>query len=340
MKILVSGAAGFICGYLVQELLDAGHQVIGLDNFSKYGRTDKSYSANPGYTLVEGDAKNTELLKELLEGCDHFVAAAAMIGGISYFHEFAYDLLAENERIAAASFDAAIWAHQKRTLQKITVLSSSMVFESTSEYPTPEGAERRCPPPRSTYGFQKLAMEFFVQGAFEQYKLPYTIARPFNCVGIGERRALSDREIMSGNVRLAMSHVLPDLVQKVLKGQDPLHILGSGDQVRHYTYGGDLAHGIRLCIEHPASLNQDFNLSTPVRTTVLELAELVWRKVHGSSRPFRYVSDPAYEYDVQERSPATDKATSLLGFHANTGLSEVLDEVIPWIADQIELGTI
>jgi len=275
-----------------------------------------------------------------LEGCDHFVAAAAMIGGISYFHEFAYDLLAENERIAAASFDAAIWAHQKRKLQKITVLSSSMVFESTTEYPTPEGAERRCPPPRSTYGFQKLAMEFFVQGAFEQYKLPYTIARPFNCVGIGERRALSDREIMSGNVRLAMSHVLPDLVQKVLKGQDPLRILGSGDQVRHYTYGGDLAHGIRFCIEHPASLNEDFNLSTPVRTTVLELAELVWRKIHGSSKPFRYQSDPAYEYDVQERSPATAKAAHLLGFHATTPLSEVLDEVIPWIAEQIELGTI
>ena len=340
MKTLITGAAGFISGYLIQELLDAGHEVIGLDNFSKYGRTDKSYSTNSRYTLIEGDAKNTELLKELASDCDHFVAAAAMIGGISYFHEFAYDLLAENERIVAASFDAAIWAHQNRKLQKITVLSSSMVFESTTEYPTPEGAERRSPPPRSTYGFQKLATEFFAQGAFEQYKLPYTIARPFNCVGIGERRALSDREIMSGNVRLAMSHVLPDLVQKVLKGQEPLHILGGGYQVRHYTYGGDLAHGIRLCIEHPASINQDFNLSTPVRTTVLELAELVWRKIHGSSKPFRYISDRAYEYDVQERSPSTEKAARLLGFNTTTALSDVLDEVIPWIAEQIELGTI
>ena len=67
---------------------------------------------------------------------------------------------------------------------------------------------------------------------------------------------------MSGNVKLAMSHVVPDLVQKVLKGQDPLHILGDGRQVRHYTYGGDLARGIRLAIESPAALNEDFNLST------------------------------------------------------------------------------
>jgi UDP-glucose 4-epimerase len=340
MKVLVTGAAGFICGYLIQELLESGYDVIGLDNFSKYGRAERSHDAHPRYSFVEGDAKDLALLKELVSGCDQFVAAAAMIGGISYFHEFAYDLLAENERITAVAFDAAIWGHRERRLQKITVLSSSMVFESTSEFPTPEGAERRCPPPRSTYGFQKLATEYFVQGAHEQYGLPYTIARPFNCVGIGERRALCDREIMSGNVRLAMSHVVPDLVQKVLKGQDPLHILGAGNQARHYTYGGDLAHGIRLCVEHPAATNQDFNLSTPARTTVLELAELIWRKVHGSSKPYRYVSDPAYEYDVQERSPATEKAARILGFDAATSLDQILDEVVPWIAEQIGAGKI
>jgi nucleoside-diphosphate-sugar epimerase len=280
------------------------------------------------------------LLKDLISDCDYFVAAAAMIGGISYFHEYAYDLLAENERITAASLDAAIWAYKHCKLQKITVLSSSMVYESTNEFPTPEGAERRYPPPRSTYGFQKLASEYFVQGAHEQYKLPYTIVRPFNCVGIGEKRAICEREIMSGNIRLAMSHVVPDLVQKVLKGQDPLHILGSGNQVRHYTYGGDLARGIRLCIEHPVATNQDFNLSSPVRMTVHELAELVWRKIHGSRKPFDYVSDKAFQYDVQVRSPVTEKASRMLGFRATTSLSDILDEVIPWITEQIEIGTI
>src|SRR5207302_7612467 len=120
------------------------------------------------------------------------------------------------------------------------------VYESATVFPTPEGAELSSPPPRSTYGFQKLACEYFARGAWEQYQLPYTIIRPFNCVGIGERRALRDHEVMSGNVRLALSHVVPDLVQKILRGQDPLHILGDGQQARHYTYGGDLAKGIRL----------------------------------------------------------------------------------------------
>jgi nucleoside-diphosphate-sugar epimerase len=340
MKILVTGSAGFINGYLIQELLDAGYDVLGLDNYSKYGRVEKSYDSHPRYHFVEGNAKDRELLDELLEGCEHFVASAAMIGGISYFHEFAYDLLAENERITATAFDAAIRAHKHGSLQKITVVSSSMVFENTKEFPTPEGAQRNSPPPSSTYGFQKLATEYFAQGAWEQYKLSYTIARPFNCVGVGEKRALMDHDIMSGNVKLAMSHVVPDLVQKVLKGQDPLHILGAGHQIRHYTYGGDLAKGIRTCIEHPEAVNEDFNLSTPRRTTALELAELIWRKIHGDKKPFRYVSDPPFPYDVQERSPNVTKAKEVLGFEATTSLEEILDEVIPWIEEEISLGQI
>ncbi|HKV89481.1 MAG TPA: NAD(P)-dependent oxidoreductase, partial [Candidatus Dormibacteraeota bacterium] len=214
MKILVTGAAGFICGYLVAELLQAGHDVVGVDNFSKYGPVRRSFDGDPRYRLVEGDAKDSTLLKALARDCDQIVAGAAMIGGISYFHEFAYDLLAENERICAATFDAAVDAFRNGRLQKITVISSSMVYESASVFPTPEGAQLTSPPPRSTYGFQKLATEFFARGAHEQHKLPFTIVRPFNCVGVGERRALRDHDVMSGNVKLAMSHVVPDLVQK------------------------------------------------------------------------------------------------------------------------------
>jgi UDP-glucose 4-epimerase len=339
MKILVTGAAGFIGSYLVEELLSAGHEVVGLDNFSKYGPLQQASLDHPAYHFIEGDAKDADVLARAMKDVDQVVAGAARIGGISYFHEFAYDLLAENERIIGATFDAAIAAHPAGKLQKINVISSSMVYENAQVWPTPEGAERRSPPPSSTYGFQKLSTEYYAQGAWEQYRLPYTIIRPFNCVGIGERRALCEKEILSGNVKLAMSHVVPDLVQKVLKGQDPLRLLGDGRQVRHYSYGGDLARGIRLCIERPEATNQDFNLSTDVSTTVLELAEMIWKKLRPGV-PFRYVSDAPYPYDVQKRVPSTDKAHRLLGFRASTPLSEVLDLVIPWIKRQVEFGNI
>ena len=338
MKLLVTGAAGFINGYLIPELLAAGHQVVGVDDYSKYGPVSRSYDDHLGYRFVEGDAKDAALLRELIRDCDQVVAAAAMIGGISYFHRFAYDLLAENERILGATFDAAIDAYIAGTLERIVVVSSSMVYESATVFPTPEGAQLTSPPPVSTYGFQKLASEYYARGAREQYGLPYSIVRPFNCVGIGERRARRDADVMSGNVKLAMSHVVPDLVLKVLKGQDPLHILGGGAQVRHYTYGGDLARGIRMVIESPAALNEDFNLSIATSTTVLELAELVWRAVHGRSRPFRVVSDPPFENDVQRRVPDVRKAREVLGFEATTPLEAMLEEVVPWIRGEVEAG--
>lgn len=339
MKILVTGSAGFISGYLVEDLLNRGHEVVGIDNYSKYGQVEKSYDHHPKYSIVHGDVKDVKILKEIIADCDQIVAIAAMIGGITYFHEYAYDLLAENERIIASTFDAAIWAAKEKRLKKINVLSSSMVFESTSFYPSSEGEQLKCPPPLSTYGFQKLACEYFAKGAWEQYKLPYTIIRPFNCVGVGEKRAKNDKEIMSGNVKLAMSHVVPDLVQKILKGQNPLHILGSGNQIRHYTYGGDLAEGIRICIESEKSINEDFNLSTPVSTTVLELARIIWTKINGDM-PFNYVSDKPFEYDVQKRVPSIAKAKNILDFEAKTDLSTTLDEVIPWIKEQLELNNI
>jgi UDP-glucose 4-epimerase len=338
-RVLVTGSSGFIGGYVVEELLRCGFDVVGLDNHSKYGSVSKSYDDHPKYRLIEGDARDPELLVHALAGCHHFVAGAALIGGISYFHSFPYDLLAANERIIASSCDAAIRAFEDDQLQRVTYLSSSMVFESADRWPSREGQEREIPPPRSSYGFQKLAVEYFARSTQEQYGVPYTIVRPFNCVGVGEMRAKTEVEVQSGNVKLAMSHVVPDLVQKIVKGQDPLHILGDGSQVRHYTYGADLGRGIVTAMEHPRAVNEDFNLSTAESTTVLELAERIWSRLNGG-KPFRYVCDEPFEHDVQRRVPAVAKAKELLRFEASTTLDEILDEVVPWVVEAIDRGLI
>lgn len=334
-KVLITGSAGFIGGYLVDELLKQGYAVVGLDNLSKYGRVSRSFDDNRNFHFVQGDAADVVLLEELLSDCDHFIAGAALIGGISYFHQFAYDLLAKNERIIAAACDAAI-AIQKNggKLKKVTYLSSSMVFESTDRWPSVEGDERKVPPPLSSYGFQKLAVEYFAIAAWDQYKLPYTICRPFNCVGIGESRAIGGTSIKSGNVDLALSHVVPDIVQKVLKGQSPLHLLGNGEQIRHYTYGGDLAKGVVTAMQHPLATNEDFNLSTAESTSVVDLAKLIWMKIQPE-KPFEVIFDNPFEHDVQKRIPSVEKAKRVLGFEATTSLDVMLDEVIPWIRDAI-----
>lgn len=336
MKILITGSQGFVGSYLCEEFLKRDYEVVGVDNFSKYGPMTRSHDTNQNFTLYELDIaqkpkKFYKICKK--EAPDIIIANAAIIGGISLFHKLAYDLMATNERILASTFDAAIKLYQKGILHKIVVMSSSMVFENTNKYPTKESDLTKCPPPSSTYGFQKLASEYFAKGAFEQYGLPYLIIRPFNCVGVGEDDAISDHEEKSGNIKLMMSHVLPDLINKCLKGQSPLRILGEGNQIRCYTNGKDLARGVRMAIESEI-VNDDFNISIPEPTTVLELAEKIWNKINPDV-PFEYECDTPYTYDVQKRIPCTEKATKLLNFTASIDIDQSIDEVIAYCKEKL-----
>jgi len=328
-RVLVTGAAGFVGGYVVTELLNRGWQVTGLDNLSKFGEGHVPGAGRPGYRFVAGDARDLALVAGLLAGCEHFIAGAAMVGGVGYVHRYPYDLLAANERITAAACDAAIGAHRAGELRKVTFLSSSMVYENADGWPSREGQQLRMPPPATAYGFQKLAVEYFARAAWDQYGLPFTIVRPFNCVGAGEACPAGQGGI---------SHVVPDLVYRALTGQDPLHVLGSGEQVRHYTYGGDLAAGIVTAMEHPAATGEDFNLAADRRTTVTELATLIWHKIHGPDSAPRLIRDEPYPDDVQRRVPDTAKARRLLGFTARTTLEEMIDEVIAEMRDVVLTG--
>lgn len=348
-NVVVTGSQGFIGSFLCEQLLRDGHNVLGIDNFSKYGNVSRPHDSHRNFKLIRHDIAKSWPYQdvEFMMGVPNYIiAGAAMIGGISYFHKYAYDLLATNERIASNTFDAAIWYWEQHPemFKRIVAMSSSMVFEGADEYdfitlddakrdepwPTREDMIKMFPPPNSTYGFQKLAIEYFCKGANEQYSLPYVIVRPFNCVGIGEEEAVGEKAVMSGNVKMLMSHVLPDLIHKCLEGQDPLHILGDGSQVRCYTHGQDIARGICLAMTAPEAHCQDFNISVAQPTTVLELAELVWSKINPD-KPFKYVSDEPFAYDVKRRIPDVSKARRILGFEAEIPLEQSVDEVISWM---------
>ena len=336
MKILVTGSQGFVGSYLCTELLENGYGVVGIDNYSKYGKVKRPHDNHSNFEFIEGDVIDIFKTHYFFD-VDYIICLAAMIGGISYFHKYAYDLLATNERITASTFDTAIDLFKNHDLKRIISLSSSMVFESTTVFPTPEDEITKCSAPLSTYGFQKLATEYFCKGAYEQYGLPYTIIRPFNCVGVGEEESIADDEVVYvGNIKMLMSHVLPDLIYKALhlNSNDEFPILGEGNQVRHYTNGKDLVRGIRLAMESDKAVNEDFNISHPQPTSVKELAEIVWKKIHNTSLKLK--SYPAYEYDVQYRSPDVKKAEQLLNFKTEIDLEQSVDEVIRWMEDNNE----
>ncbi len=331
-KIIITGSQGFIGSYLCNEFLNNGYEVFGIDNYSKYGMLKRGHDDHPNFRLHIGDICNQSWFESICEyrQPDYIIAGAAMIGGISYFHKYAYDLMATNERILASTFDAAIKLYKEKSLKRIIVLSSSMVYENTNIYPTPESEINNCPVPFSTYGFQKLASEYFALGAWEQYGLPYSIVRPFNCVGLGEEKALGAEDMNENNSTLMLSHVLPDIIKKIMLGQNPVEILGNGEQIRCYTHGKDIAKGVRMVVESENAVNEAFNISTSKGHSVLDLAKLVWGKLNPNT-PFEYKSVPGFEYDVQKRIPDVQKAYTVLGFEAELKLEDAIDELIEYM---------
>ena len=271
-------------------------------------------------------------MTELLADCDHFIAGAALIGGISYFHAYAYDLLATNERIIASSCDAAIKAHRRGQLQKVTYLSSSMVFESATTGLRTRATSARSPPPLSSYGFQKLAVEYFARAAWDQYGLPYTIVRPFNCVGIGETPGAGRRRDPERQREARDEPRRPRPGAEGAQGPGPAAHPRRRATRSVTTPTAAISPGASsTAMAHPAALNEDFNLSTAES----HHSAGARRDRSGSSSTATAVQlrdDDPFDYDVQKRVPSVQKAKDLLGFEATTTLDEMLNVVIPWIA--------
>jgi nucleoside-diphosphate-sugar epimerase len=151
-------------------------------------------------------------------------------------------------------------------IERFVYVSSSMVFENATKYPTPESYVTDTPIPTSAYGFSKLTGEVYCRAAHDEFGLPYTICRPFNAYGPGE---MPEDEP-------GIAHMVPDVIKKVLGGQRPLQIFGDGTQTRTITHIDDIADGIVTAMASPKGLNEDFNVSAGEEMTVAEICKVIW----------------------------------------------------------------
>jgi nucleoside-diphosphate-sugar epimerase len=206
-------------------------------------------------------------------------------------------------------------------VERLLYVSSSMVFEHATEFPTTEEHLRECPAPWSAYGFSKLAGEVYCRALHDEHELPYTICRPFNAYGPGE---LPDAEP-------GIAHAVPDLIRKVLSGQRPLEIFGSGEQTRTLTHVDDIADGIVTALGHPAAVNEDFNVSASEERTVAEIARLIWEACGEDPAELELRHLPSFEVDVQRRWPSVEKARRLLGWEAQIDLRTGLAQTVDWL---------
>jgi UDP-glucose 4-epimerase len=316
-RVLVTGGAGTIGGAVVRRLLaDPSWEVRVAD------QREAPEWMRQAAEVVTADLRSPEAAARATAGCTRVIHLAAIVGGIGNFHKLPYTLLEMNTGLYNGVFRGAL----QSGVERLVYVSSSMVFERATEYPTTEEHIDRTPIPHSAYGFSKLAGEVYCRALHDEFGVPFTICRPFNAYGPGE---MPEDEP-------GIAHMVPDLIKKVLEGQRPLQIFGSGEQTRTITHIDDIADGLVTAMAHPAGENEDFNISAAEELTVAEIARIVWEACGRSPEDFELEHLPTFKVDVQRRWPSVEKAERLLGWHARIGPREGIEATAEWLRGVVE----
>ena len=314
-RVLVTGGAGTIGAAVVRRLLgDPDWEVRVSDQREAPGWMRE------GCEVHRGDLRDLASARAATQGCTHVIHLAAIVGGIGNFHKLPHTLTEVNN----ALYNGVVRAALDHAIERFVYVSSSMVFERATEYPTTEEHIWQTPMPKSAYGFSKLTGEVYCRAAHDEHGLPFTICRPFNAYGPGE---VPEDEP-------GIAHMVPDVIKKVLSGQKPLQIFGDGTQTRTLTHIDDIADGIVTAMASPKGLNEDFNISASDERTVAELARVIWEECGEDPEAFELEHLPTFEVDVVRRWPDVSKAKRLLGWEAQIGLREGIAQTVDWLRSQ------
>ena len=318
VRVLVTGGAGTIGAAVVRRLMgDERYEVRVSDQREPPGWMRE------GCDVHTGDLRVLDEARAATDGCSHVIHLAAIVGGIANFHKLPYTLTEVN----AALYNGVVRAAIEQEVERFTYVSSSMVFERATQYPTTEEHIWECPMPRSAYGFSKLTGEVYVRAAHDEHGLPFTICRPFNAYGPGE---MPEDEP-------GIAHAVPDLIRKCLQLPDdaPLPIFGDGTHTRTLTHIDDIADGIVAAMSSPAGLNEDFNVSAGDELTVAEIARIVWESTGRDPAAFALEHQPTFAVDVVRRWPSVEKAERMLGWKARIGVREGIGQTVDWLRGRV-----
>jgi len=309
VRILVTGAAGFLGSHFAEKYLDAGHEILALDNFYTGKRDNISHlQANPRFEVLRHDI--TQPLIVEVDAIANFACPASPIQYQRYpVQTIKTSVVGMTNMLGLA----------KRLKVKILQASTSEVYGDPTISPQSEDYWGNVNPIgiRACYDEGKRVAETLMFDYNRQYGVEIKVARIFNTYG--PRMAIDD------------GRVVTNFVAQALRGE-PLTIYGDGSQTRSFCYVDDLIKGLSALFDSPKDVIGPVNVGNPKEFTILQLAEIVKRLTNSNSE---IVSKPLPQDDPKQRKPDITKAKEVLGWSPEVALEDGLIKTIEYLRTQI-----
>lgn len=318
MRYFITGAAGFIGSHLTEALLDAGHEVTGLDDLST-GRLENlaAVTPHPRFRLVLGSILDADLVDDLCDGADRVFHLAAAVGAF-VIRDQTLDSMRTNLR---GSENVVAAAHRHGT--RLLLASTSEIYGKNTKIGLREDDDRVVGSPlksRWSYAEAKAIDESMVEAYVRERGLRATITRLFNTVGPRQTG------------RYGM--VIPRFVRQALRGE-PLTVFGTGQQVRCFCHVDDVVPALIRLVAADSACGRAVNLGSTEQISIEGLARRIIAATGSASLILRVSYQDAYGSgyeDMQRRVPDCTLAGDLVGFRARRSLDEIIQAVI---SDQV-----
>ena len=319
MRILITGAAGFLGSHLSDRLISEGHQVIGLDNFITGNRENIAHlMGNENFSFYRHDVSNYIFVPGKVDAVLHFASPASPNpkSPSGYFNlpiqTMKAGALGTHNTLGVAKANGA----------RYLLASTSEIYGDPEVHPQAESYPGNVDPagPRAVYDEAKRFAEALTLAYHRFHNVDTRIVRIFNTYG--PRMDLED------------GRALPNLLKQALLGE-PLTVYGDGQQTRSFCYVDDLVEGIvRLLYSNE---HMPVNIGNPVEMTILQFAETI-NRMTGNQAGVTFMADERSARDPQRRRPDITRAQTLLKWEPKFNLEQGLERTIPYFKEKLGLA--
>ena len=316
MRILITGAAGFLGSHLCERLLNEGHQVIGMDNFITGSPDNLSHLAgNPNFLFIRHDVSNFIFVPGQVDAVLHFASPASPNPQSPYGYT---NLPIQTMKAGALGTHNTLGVARVHNARYL-LASTSEIYGDPQVHPQKENYWGHVDPigVRSVYDEAKRFAEALTMAYHRYHGINTRIIRIFNTYG--------------PRMRLDDGRVVPNFIQQALRGE-PLTVYGEGDQTRSFCFVSDLVEGIyRLLLSEE---HDPVNVGNPAEISILQFAETINRIVGNNAG---IVHKPALRLgdDPQRRRPDITRAMEILDWEPEIILEEGLRKTIPYFREKM-----